>query len=54
MDAEMGLKMPFGDGLKDAIWKGGRISSGMGLKMPSGMKIRKVSMFWTISELGLE
>ena len=33
----MSLEMPFGDGLKDAIWRGDRISSGMGLKMPSGM-----------------
>ena len=32
----MGLEMPFGDGLKDAIWRGDRILSGMGLKMPSG------------------
>ena len=29
----MGLKMPFGDGLKDAIW---RCDRGMGLEMPSG------------------
>ena len=38
----MGLEMPFGDGLKDAIWRGDRILSGMGLKTPSGMSIRKV------------
>ena len=50
----MGLEMPFGDGLNDAIWKGNRILSGMGLKMPSRMSIRKVPMFRTISELGSE
>ena len=33
----MGIEMPFGDGLKDAIWRGDRILSGMGLKMPSGI-----------------
>ena len=33
----MGLKMPFGDGLRDSIWRCDRILSGMGLKMPSGM-----------------
>ena len=32
----MGLKLPFGDGLEDAIWRGDRILSGMGLKMPFG------------------
>ena len=53
MDARMGLEMPLGDGLKDAIWRGDRILSGMGLKMPSGMNIRKVSMLWNISELGV-
>ena len=53
MDGGMGLEMPFGDGLKDAIWKGDGILSEMGLKMPSGMSIRKVSMLWTISELGV-
>ena len=37
MDVGMGLEIPFGDGLKDAIWRGDRILSGMGLKMPSGM-----------------
>ena len=31
----MGLEMPFGDGLKDDIWRGDIILSGMGLKMPS-------------------
>ena len=30
----MGLKMPFGDGLKDATWCE-RICRGMGLEMPS-------------------
>ena len=54
MDVGMGLEMPFGDGLKDAIRRGDRIVSGMGLKMPSGMSSRKVSMFWTISELRSE
>ena len=49
----MGLEMPFGDGLNDAIWKIDRNLSGMGLKMPSGMSIRKVPMLWTISELGV-
>ena len=49
----MGLEMPFGDGLNDAIWKSDRDLSGMGLEMPSGMSIRKVSMLWTISELGI-
>ena len=53
MDAGMGLEMPFGDGLKDAIWRGDRILSGMGLKMPSGMSIRKMSKLWNISELGV-
>ena len=33
----MGLEMPFRDWLKDAIWRGDRNLSGMGLKMPSGM-----------------
>ena len=33
----MGLEMPFGDGLKDAIWRGDIILSGMSLKMPFGM-----------------
>ena len=28
----MGLKMPFGDGLKDAIWRCDRILSGDGLR----------------------
>ena len=32
----MGLEMPFGDGLRDAIWRGDRNLSGMGLKMPFG------------------
>ena len=32
MDAGMGLEMPFGDGLKDAIWKGDRNLVGDGLK----------------------
>ena len=53
MDAGMGLEMPFGDGLNDAIGRSDRNLSGMGLKMPSGMSIRKVSVFWTISELGV-
>ena len=50
----MGLEMPFGDGLNDAIWKSDRNLSGMGLKMPTGMSIRKVSVFRTNSELGSE
>ena len=33
----MGLEMPFRDGLKDAIWRGDKILSGMVLKMPPGM-----------------
>ena len=37
----MGLEMPFGDGLNDAIWKSDRNSSGMGLKMPSGNEYQK-------------
>ena len=53
MDAGMGLEMPFGDGLNDAIWKSDRNLSGMGLKMPSGMSIRKASMLWTLFELGV-
>ena len=53
MDAGMGLEMPFGDGLNDAIGRNDRNLSGMGLKMPSGMSIRKVSMLGTISELGV-
>ena len=32
MDAGMGLEMPFGDGLKDAIWKSDRKLVGDGLK----------------------
>ena len=28
----MGLRMPFGDGLKDAIWKCDRVLSGDGLR----------------------
>ena len=39
MDAGIGLEMPYGDGLKDAIWRGDRILSWMGLKMPSGMLV---------------
>ena len=50
----MGLEMPFGDGLNDAIGRSDQNLSGMGLKMPSGMSIRKVSMFRTIFELGSE
>ena len=53
MDAGMGLEMPFGDGLRDAILRGDRNLSGMGLKMPSRMSIRKASMLWTIFELGV-
>ena len=32
----MGLQMPFGDGLKDAIWNVTESCRGMGLEMPSG------------------
>ena len=35
----MGLEMPFGDGLNDAIGRSDRNLSGMGLKMLSGMVI---------------
>ena len=59
----MGLKMPFGDGLKDAIWSVTESCRGMGLTIPSGnvelyvigewTSIRKVTMFWNIFELGV-
>ena len=44
MDAGRGLEMPFRDGLKDAIWRGDRTLSGMGIKMPSRMSIRKIDL----------
>ena len=54
MDVGMGLEMPFGYGLNDAIGRSDKNLSGMGLKMPSGMSIRKASILWTIFELGSE
>ena len=41
MDAGMGLEMPFGDGLNDAIGRSDINLSGMGLKMPSGNEYQK-------------
>ena len=50
MDAGMGLEMPFGDGLNDAIWESDRNLSGMGLKMPSGREyqesVQALDHFW--------
>ena len=37
----MGLEMPFGDGLNDAIGSSDRNLSGMGLKMPFGKEYLK-------------
>ena len=37
----MGLEMPFGDGLNDAIWKSDRNLSGMGLEMPYGREYQE-------------
>ena len=41
MDARMGLEMPFGDGINDAIGRSDRNLSGMGLKMPSENEYQK-------------
>ena len=41
MDEGMGLEMPFGDGIIDAIGRSDRNLSEMGLKMPSGKEYQK-------------